>query len=241
MLKAIIMDVDGTLYRQGPVQRRMAWRLVLFSLRNPLLGWRTVSALRAYRRAQESLRGATGQPDSALRQIDTAARTTGYTTEFIRRCVAQWMEDEPLSAVAKALYPGVTEFFVWAGRNDLRLAVVSDYDPRKKIRALGLDHHVLAAVWAQDVEVGVFKPDPRGLKVAMRRLGIEPSEAIYVGDRPEVDGTAALAAGIPAVLLTPRHSPPAGGVTTVGDWYALRELVESATSQHAVLSALSRQ
>jgi FMN phosphatase YigB (HAD superfamily) len=118
---------------------------------------------------------------------------------------------------------------------------VSDYDPRKKIRALGLDRYVSVAVWAQEAEVGVFKPDPRGLMVAIRRLGIESSEAVYVGDRAEVDGAAALAAGVPAILLTRRHSPSLAGVTRVRDWYALRELVESAGSQYAGLSALGRQ
>jgi HAD superfamily hydrolase (TIGR01509 family) len=234
MLKAVILDVDGTLYRQTPVRLRIAWRLIRFSIRNPTLGGRTVLALRAYRRAQELLRGTTTEWESALHQVQTTSRNTGYAPEFIRRCVARWMEDEPLGAVAEALYPGVTEFCEWAEQHDLRLAVVSDYDPRKKIRALGLARYITVAVWAQDVEVGVFKPDPRGLEVALRRLGIDPKEAVYVGDRPEVDGAAALAAGIPGVLLTRRSSPATDGLTKVRDWYALRDFIESVKFQGAI-------
>jgi FMN phosphatase YigB (HAD superfamily) len=226
MLKAVIMDVDGTLYRQMPVRLRMAWRLTIFALSRPFLGQKTIQVLRAYRRAQENLRGSDAGSQSALRQVETAAQMTGYAPEFVKHCVSRWMEDEPLRFVAESRYPGVIEFFDWASRRNLRLAVISDYDPREKLRALALDSYLSAVVWAQQDEIGVFKPNPRALRVAAARLGIEPAEAIYVGDRADVDVSAALAAGIPPVLLGRNVSDSRPGVSSVNDWDGLRIFVE---------------
>ena len=46
-----------------------------------------------------------------------------------------------------------------------------------------------------------FKPDPAGFRYTAEMLGVEPGEAVYVGDRPEVDLAGARAAGMPAVLV----------------------------------------
>ena len=227
MLKAVIMDMDGTLYRQLPVQRRMAFRLLWFTLRNPRTGWRIIASLRAYRRAQESLRTMTGDCGRARDQLELACNATGFPAEFVRCSVENWMENAPLVAVSQSRYSGVMEFVEWARLRGLKLAVVSDYDPRKKIEALGLARHIAVTVWAQEDEVGVFKPKPRGLEVALRRLSIEPQEAIYVGDRPEVDGAAAIAANIPGVLLSRDRSLRLAGLTKVPDWSALRDWIEA--------------
>jgi HAD superfamily hydrolase (TIGR01549 family) len=172
------------------------------------------------------LRGSDVGSQSALRQVETAAQMTGYAPEFVKQCVSRWMEDEPLRFVAQSRYPGVIDFFDWASRHNLRLAVISDYDPREKLRALGLQSYLSAVVWAQQVEIGVFKPNPRALDVAAARLGIEPAEAIYVGDRADVDVSAALAAGMPAVLLSRKVLDSRTGVSSVHDWNCLRVFVE---------------
>ncbi len=49
-------------------------------------------------------------------------------------------------------------------------------------------------------EVGVAKPDPRIFHVALRRAGLQPKEAAYVGDAPE-DVEGSLAAGLQPVLI----------------------------------------
>jgi putative hydrolase of the HAD superfamily len=51
--------------------------------------------------------------------------------------------------------------------------------------------------------VGVEKPDPRVFGMALSRLGVSPSEALYVGDIYEVDVVGARRAGMDVILLDP--------------------------------------
>ena len=79
----LIFDVDGTLYRQAPVRRGMALRLLSYLIRNPLAGLKTAAFLRHYRRAQEGLRG-TG---SCQDQLNTACRDSGVELKWGEGCV----------------------------------------------------------------------------------------------------------------------------------------------------------
>src|SRR4051812_22181301 len=53
-------------------------------------------------------------------------------------------------------------------------------------------------------EVGVTKPDARIFELACDRLGVEPAEAAYVGDRLRTDAMGAAAAGLTGVWLDRR-------------------------------------
>jgi HAD superfamily hydrolase (TIGR01509 family) len=53
-------------------------------------------------------------------------------------------------------------------------------------------------------EVGVAKPDPAIFAIALERLGVAPSEALFVGDSPEFDLRGAAAAGMPFIWMNPR-------------------------------------
>ncbi len=50
---------------------------------------------------------------------------------------------------------------------------------------------------------GIRKPDAEIFRRACRRMGVEPSTAIYAGDLPRVDVDGALGAGLQAALIDP--------------------------------------
>ena len=56
--------------------------------------------------------------------------------------------------------------------------------------------------------VGVSKPDPAIFRHALGLLGVEPGEAVFVGDSYAHDALAARAAGLAAVLLDPLDLHP---------------------------------
>ena len=50
-------------------------------------------------------------------------------------------------------------------------------------------------------QVGVTKPHPRIFEAALQRAGVDPAEALFVGDQPDSDVAGARAAGMQALLL----------------------------------------
>ncbi len=59
------------------------------------------------------------------------------------------------------------------------------------------------AAIVDSTEVGVAKPDPRIFEPALEALGVDPDEALYVGDTVHADVRGAEAAGMPVVQLDP--------------------------------------
>jgi HAD superfamily hydrolase (TIGR01509 family) len=182
-LKAIVFDLDGTLYRQEPLRRAMLVQLLRGHALRPLAGLRTMRLLGAYRRAQEHLResaaGAAERLNVAEAQLQLACDWTRAEPDFARQC----------------------EFLRACQARDIRLGVLSDYPAAAKLEALALGEYFDVVVTAQSPDVGVFKPHPRGLLVTLERLSVRPSESLYVGDRAEVDAAAADAAGVPCVIV----------------------------------------
>lgn len=99
------------------------------------------------------------------------------------------------------LYPHVTVTLVELVKRGLRLAVVSDA-PRLEawLRVCYLRlHHLFDHVVTLD-DTGERKPSPAPFRRALELLGVEPAEALMVGDWPERDMAGARAVGIPTVF-----------------------------------------
>jgi phosphoglycolate phosphatase/putative hydrolase of the HAD superfamily len=226
-LKVVVFDVDGTLYRQGPLRRAMFLELLRFSAVRPLEGLRTFRVLQAYRQAQEDLRAAAGS-DIASAQIRIACERTGLDAAAVSACIERWMEQAPLPKLLACRQSGLVEFLEACKASGLRLAALSDYPADAKLRALGIADRFELALCAQSPEIGVFKPNPRGLEVTLERMGVDRHECLYVGDRAEVDAAAAEAAGIACAILT--HEPPEASDTHAAfeSYPHLQELLFSA-------------
>ena len=202
---AVLFDVDGTLYRQGPVRRRMALRIVVAHLASPRSGIEVARCLAAYRRAQEELRGASPMRDLGEEQVRRAAKRCGAPPERVRAIVERWMEREPLPLVAAYARAGLRELLDALDAAGAQAGVVSDYPAEAKLRALRVHGRFRAVVTAQDAGVGAFKPNPAGILQALQCLGVTSERAVYVGDREDVDGRAAAAAGARFVMVGSRE------------------------------------
>jgi putative hydrolase of the HAD superfamily len=88
-------------------------------------------------------------------------------------------------------------------RLGLRLAVVSNSNGSvaRLLEALDLARWLDAVV--DSGVVGFEKPDPRIFRAAAEALGVEPAEAVHVGDLYSVDVAGARAAGARAILIDP--------------------------------------
>lgn len=90
----------------------------------------------------------------------------------------------------------------------LRLGIVSNSDGRveQALAEAGLREYFDVVI--DSSLTGIEKPDPAIFRAALNALGVEPDEALYVGDLYEVDVVGARAAGIEAVLLSGRSASP---------------------------------
>ena len=201
VVKAVIFDVDGTLYRQRPLRRAMAVRLVAGHLLHPIRGMRTARILAAYRQAQEDMRADTAVGDLTEVQLLAASARTGVDLAEVARCVTRWMDVAPLALLPRCAEHDLVESLDLLRSWGLRLAVLSDYPAHAKLAALGIADHFDHVLCAQDADIGRFKPHPRGLEVALQRLELDAAEVLYVGDRSEVDAVSAAAANIRCVIV----------------------------------------
>jgi putative hydrolase of the HAD superfamily len=88
------------------------------------------------------------------------------------------------------LYPDALDVLRGLRERGVRIAVVSNvgWDWRPVFDALGLTPYIDANIFSY--EVGVDKPDPRIFRLACDQLGVNPAEALMVGDERQKDGGA---------------------------------------------------
>lgn len=82
-----------------------------------------------------------------------------------------------------------------------RLGIVSNSYGNMDRLCRDLDLHGLMSCIIDSNRVGAVKPDPRIFRVALDALGVEPAEAVYVGDNPYRDMEGARDMGMPHVWL----------------------------------------
>jgi len=204
-IRAVLLDLDGTLYAQTPLRCLMAMELCTLPLQ--LQSWQmaksTLKTLRCFRKTREELRELGFSTEHLLSQLQfqKAGDQAGVPEAFVEEVVREWMYHRPLKYLKGCRRRGVETFFDSAHQVGLQIGVFSDYPVQEKLKALGLDRWVKLAFCATDKEVNAFKPHPRGFLFACEHWGLRPEEVLYVGDRPEVDAEGALAAGMPCVIL----------------------------------------
>lgn len=222
-LSALVFDLDGTLYLQGPVRRAMLLRLLRVGVAHPVSTWRQSRIIHYYRRAQEHLRSC---PEPlAETQLRLACDWSGALPEEALSAVSHWMEDAPLEVLGRCLRPGVVELLGAAKKKGIRLGLLSDYPAKKKLLAMRLDAYFSTVLCAQDVRVGVFKPSSKAMAVMLADLGVDPANTVYVGDRASVDGETAWRAGIAGVILGKPLGCSGRGWIGVPDIASLRALL----------------
>lgn len=200
-LRAIIFDLDGTLYSQVKLRAMMSMRMAREYWNRPGEGRTTARILHAYRRAQERLRNSHVQSDLKQAQVELAATLARCSIGEAQNCISRWFESEPLPLLGRCMRPGVETLLDAAFEKGIKLAVFSDYEAEEKLRAMNLREFFDVVVCANDIEVREFKPSATGLRVTLERLGVNAGEAIYVGDRADLDTQAARSAKLGAIIV----------------------------------------
>lgn len=201
----VVFDLDGTLYRQGPVRLGMMGELLAAPPSDNGIGRLVrLRILRRFRQLREEL--ALTMPacfEGPL--LERLSADTGIGEVALRALVDDWMERRPLGRLRAARVAGAAELFAALRTRGQQIGVWSDYAVRDKLAALELAaDHVISA---RDPELATLKPDPAGLLMLLHRTGVPANATLMIGDRDSHDGAAARAAGVD-FLLRARKGPP---------------------------------
>jgi putative hydrolase of the HAD superfamily len=199
-LDGVAFDLDGTLYPDY----RLYIRLIPFLLKEGKLLW------------------AMGRARDILRKEDRPSEGSFY--ELQARLMAEFLREEPLAVRERTerliyrgweplfkgirLYPRVRETLGAFRKEGLKLGLLSDFPPEKKLEYLGL-----TGFWdtVQCSETsGRLKPDPRSFGELARGMALPPERILYVGNSLSYDIAGARKAGMRTALIRPKlkKKPP---------------------------------
>jgi putative hydrolase of the HAD superfamily len=141
---------------------------------------------------------------------------------------------EAAAIIERDFYSGIEELFSeirpFAGMraaldsiagSGLRIALLSDLPPARKLELLGLSGRFEAVLCSEDS--GFLKPAREPFAMLAARRSLEPSRILYVGNSPWIDVRGAKGAGMSAAIVSRRKVPEADL-----SFYNWRKLVEFA-------------
>jgi HAD superfamily hydrolase (TIGR01549 family) len=207
--RAVVYDVDGTLYPLWPMRFYMIRELVWRFLHSPIRLLREVRVLQVYRSMLDKMRGRPDEDtDATDPQLHATARKLGMKAADIHDTVHEWVAQRPLRFLPRIAKTDLLKTIITLNQRGISQGVYSDYPPDCKLAALGLTGCFQAVIWSGQREVGQFKPSPKGFSEIARLLGVEPAEIVFVGDRPSRDGRGAQSVGMQFLHIkdfTPRR------------------------------------
>ena len=196
-IKAVIFDLDGTLYNFKWLPLRLMWSLPTDVLR-----------IKADREVRKKLKGCDlATPEAYLAEY---GRLMAEKTDFKSQDALNWYANRYMGTMCSLLKryysqrPQLAEVFARLHQQKIKIAVFSDY-PRvhQRIRALDFSDETMTTISgifsAQDF--GSQKPAPRPFLEIASQLGVKPEQCLVVGDRDDTDGDGARETGMEFIQI----------------------------------------
>ena len=230
MIKAIIFDLDDTLYDYKALER------AAFDCVGELVRERLGVSEEQYGDAFMRARLATKE-----KLGETA---TSHSRMLYFQKTLEYLDIRPLYLALEMyetywgffldnmnLYPGARELLEALHEKYIRVGVCTDllaHIQHRKLRRLGMMDDVDCLVTSE--EAGVEKPAPGIFKLCLEKLRLPAEEVCFVGDNLERDVKGAMAAGMQAVWFHPedetsQEEKAEDGIDTVSNYQELYELL----------------
>jgi putative hydrolase of the HAD superfamily len=194
--KAILFDLDDTLWPIAPVIARAEDSLYAWLQQHApgVTARHTVDTLRQARLALLKEQPVLGVDLAILRRhgLLAAFREAGEDEARVDEAIRHFQERRNQVAFFDDVPDGLREL-----AQLVTLGSISNGNAN--LEAIGLSHHFKVSVAAH--QLGKLKPDAAVFLEACRRLGIDPGDAVYVGDDILLDVQGAQRAGMRAVWM----------------------------------------
>ncbi|MCL2374112.1 MAG: HAD family hydrolase [Treponema sp.] len=189
---AVAFDLDGTLYPDF----RLFCRLIPFSLRNHrLLG--AMGKVRAYLRKSGAYEGDFYDLQARLMGEILNEAPDKIREKTDRLVYRGW---EPLFRNIR-LFPHARETLDAFRSAGIPMGLLSDFPPAKKLEYMNLAEYWDVALCSE--AAGRLKPDPASFLDLAEKMGKNPQDMLYVGNKLGYDVKGAHAAGMKAALILP--------------------------------------
>jgi HAD superfamily hydrolase (TIGR01549 family) len=153
----------------------------------------------------------------ALNIDDSEAAARAVGTWFFQGCEHLIRSPDGAQDVIESLAASHTLGIISNGNHDIQT---------NKLGALAFNHHFHAEHRVFSGTVGHAKPDPRIFQHALEQAGVEPREAVMVGDWALGDAGGAQAAGMRGVWFNPQGLDTPEGVSPDATIRSLTELLD---------------
>ncbi|GAB3429122.1 HAD family hydrolase [Niabella aquatica] len=200
-IKLVIFDVDGTLYNQRKLQFKMCLSLLKYYFVHPLK-IKDLYILYRFRKEREA-RSGYNSPNLNEEQYTWCASKLNVPVKRVRAVVRKWMYNTPLQHLHSTKYSGAAALFDTLRRQNIKIAVYSDYPANDKLNALGLKADIYVS--STDAAINSFKPSPRAIYFICKQLNIAKEACLFIGDRDSRDGQCARNAGVRYIILPSKN------------------------------------
>ena len=183
-VKAIFLDLDGTLYDLKKMQGIMRKKILIHLLSKP---WKFKEILIVYyfRKDRKNSAGAF-VPDLKTTQYRWLQRRFDMPLEELESIIQKWMFDLPAEHLSKLAFSSVHLFLNQLKQKGIPYGIHSDLPLGQKLEVLNVQADIQTD--ATDSDIDALKPHPGGVMRFAQKLGIETEEVLVLGDKKELDG-----------------------------------------------------
>ena len=202
MIKAIIFDLDDTLYSYSKLNEQGINKICKYTCQK--LKIEKEEFYEAFNKAKKEVKTTLGDVASSHNRLLYCQKTLENLNEN-PFSIALEMYEVYWQHILKnmKLNDGVLEVLEFCNQKNIKIGICTDltvHIQHRKIRKLGIDEYIDAIVTSE--EVGVEKPDFKMYNKILEKLEVTPEETLFIGDSLKKDILGSMEYGMNAVWFS---------------------------------------
>lgn len=203
MVRAVIFDLDNTLYSYDPLDKEAGKRVREYACKE--IGITQEQYEEAYHYGRNETKSQLHDVGASHNRMLYFQKTLEYLGVNPIRCALKMYEIYWGTFLEKmVLYEGARKFIDCLHEHEIKVMVCTDltaHIQHRKLEALGLAKDICCLVTSE--EAGREKPSPEIFALCLKKLGLPPEDVCCIGDSLAKDVEGAKAAGMQAIHFHP--------------------------------------